>query len=198
MINLVTLDTQYPPVWSGTAVSGVTPAVDATTALRHTTGDDKVNYFTRQRSEGDLFNRDLANFKMLKELIDHLSTRGGLTFTTPQVSLTTGTHLSLGRFGGLPSEVPEYFVAGLGCFLLAGGTNGSVGVRIVKVSDASLLIGATAKDSITWDGSTPVAPTDLRGTELDGTDPMEAQIYNESGGTVIAQGFAIVRPRNRT
>ena len=196
MIVIDTLDTVAPPTWDGTPIS-LTPVIDVGTALRHFTGDDKLNYWNNQRVEGDLFNRDLANFKTLKSLIDHLSTRGGLTFSSPQISLLDNTHISLGRFGGLVAEVPEYFVVGLGCYIQTGGVNANVGTRIIKVSDDSVLATSAAKDEIEW--SVPgLAPTDTRGVELDGTDPMEAQLYNESGGVIVAQGFAIVCPRNQT
>ena len=93
--------------------------------------------------------------------------------------------------------MPEYLVVGLGCFLGGGGTSGDVGTRIVKVSDASVLASSTAKDEIEW--SVPgLAPTNLRGTQLDGADQMEIQVYNESASAAVVQGFAIVRPRNRT
>lgn len=195
MIDVVLLNTQAPPTWDGTPISGIAVSLDTTTQHRHIVGSDKLNYFNFQRSEGDLFNRDLANFKSLQTLVDHLSTRGGIVFSVPQVSLLANSHIPIGRFGGLAVEVPNYYLVGIGCYLQGGGTNGSVGVRIVKVSDSSSLASSTAKDEIEWAVSS-LAPTTSRGTTLSGANAMEAQLYNDSGVTVVAQGFAIVRPKN--
>lgn len=192
MIDFIQIDTQEPPLWSGTKIT-ITPHIDAVTALRPTTGDDKVNKFVQQRVEGDLFNRDLALSKNVQGLIDHLSNRGGLIFNCPMIYLPSNKHIVLGEFGDDVSEVPSWYIVALSAKLSNGATNGSVGTKIVQKSTSIILGEQTAVSNTDGWGVNASGSSD-RPTIIVGDSTLQVILYNESASPVTVTGYAIVRP----
>lgn len=95
------LDTAAPALWLSywgrTNPLAGDPHTNSMAALEVTAGQDPVNVYTRQRVEGDLFRRDLILEIGLRSVIDFVSNRGGVSYSTPSVRLPAGDWISLGR-----------------------------------------------------------------------------------------------------
>lgn len=185
-LAFIQLDTTYPPTWEATwgrtpAYAGDpgTPVVDPDTAVEFITGEDKVNYFTSQRYQGDLFKRDVIINNAIRSIIDYLSTRTGPVLSLPDTTLWPNSFLTLGhlRFTAAQNPSGAYVVGGL-VRRVSGAADEDCVMRIVDMSDASVL--ATVASSTF--GSTAIwlaDPTTARsGVVMAHTNEYEVRLYN--------------------
>lgn len=152
---------------------------DEATSLRHTLFADRVNYFTSQRWQGDLFYRDLR-------IAGFLGSRTGLCFNQPKTQLLTGKWLSLANF---TVTDPQMIVVGLQCMIE--GVTGATGtvlevVNLATGATGTIVASKTANDKqIMWDGVNMIPAGQA----------VEIRLHNTSGATVVAEGLAILQPR---
>ncbi len=181
-IDIIPLDTQYPPTWAsisgGVPLPGVASVTDPDSALRSTVGEDKVNYFNAQRWEGDLFKRDLIINKQLKKLIDYLATRTGPCMSSPDITLQPQTWVVVGRMRFDPANCPSgaWLVAAQARYLGAGAFPAT---GTPAASDCALVIADTA-GAVTATISAVATPT--------GSMFLVADITTRSGTVMAASG----------
>jgi len=190
------LDANYPPVWTPPpdGEQAVTDGFDEpTTALRETEGQDPINYFTRQRVEGDLFNRDLASEVNVSKLRNFLSTRTGLTYNTPAVRLRGGDALLLGTIkvpSGDQPGTPAWGIVG-SSFHDPDNTANTIRIDVVRRSDSSVVYTQTVSGDVFHNPS----PVEFPLTSLLAGVTYDVLLRNLSGGRKTVSGSLIVQPR---
>ncbi len=207
---LIPIDSQYPPTWESVS-SGVPVAdydvTDADSVLRPTEGQDRTNYFTQQRWQGDLFKRDILLAKQVKQLLDFLSSRSGVCFNTPDVAIQPLTWVTIGRMrldatqhpagGWLVGAMVRY----LGTSFPLVGSPGAGNCRLdVVATDNTVAATAAASASADVNIFLASAITD-RGTEIaasEAAEEYELRVYNtHATGAIVASAAVILQPREQ-
>lgn len=199
--QLTPLDNVVPPVWE--AIHGgvnpeTTPIVDAATALRHTTGDDPVTYFTDQRPQGDLFKRDLVLQGTIRRISDYLAARQGLTFSAPMIRLPADTEIAFGSVAPT-DEIEGYWVVGytIDISTASGYAVSDVEFRIVNTITSAVLYTRTATSRRTQVWTVAQNGVDgFRGQFL--TEPLEFRLINNSDISLIVSASLILSPKMNT
>jgi hypothetical protein len=186
------LDNQYPATWDDTGKTRLDspPVLDVDTAVRYTLGQDWQNYFTRQRTEGDLFHRDLVAYQAISKILNYLGTRAGLVYNVPVTVLRPSKHLVIAPLGNTLTSVEDF----TGFYVVAAMArkkvdSGNCGLRL-KVSGGATLYTASTDTTIF-----EVADISTRGSEITGSD-IEAQLYNDHVSvTAEVGGFIAIAPK---
>lgn len=182
------LDTRVPATWDGEDESAGDPYLDDDTALRATAGEDGVNYYVRQRVEGDLHKRDLVNEQNLRNMVNFLATRTGLRYGVPAVRVKTGDSVILGRVT-VPTETPKWYVVGGELVNLTDSASGAV-LEVIKVSDSSVVW-----SSSTYGVSFAAAALTDRGPLLVAGQTYLFRMTNGTGAVKVLSGSVLVQPR---
>jgi len=127
-LALIELDTNYPPTWEGTEWSAITPVNANYTKLRPTEGQDPVNYQTYQKSQGDLFHRDLALQQNIQKLADYLEQTNGMVISCPTTMLAPSTELDIGAL--YKGDFNFYKVVAASASVRFGSSSADTGVRV--------------------------------------------------------------------
>ena len=186
-LQLTQLDTTYPPTWDGTPHPDVAVLVDALTALRYMEGQDKVNYKTWQRSEGDLFKRDIVSFKNLKDLTDYIGSRNGLLFNSPAYAVAPSTELVLSVPG--VSNFNSHYVVAAGAHIRIGAASANTGVRIVNTNGEAVVNTVTTLTEVEFFATT----IEDRGADI--ADPLRLELFNEGATDVVLAGWVALLPK---
>lgn len=195
-ITIRRLDTHAPPewldTWSGVDDFADNPFTDANTSLRATVRHDKVNYFTSQRTEGDLFKRDQVTELNCTNLNNFLGTRTGMVFNQPSVRLPANQDIKFAAFT-IPGDntAPKWILVGWG---LSNHTDGvaSFELRLMKVGVGTPLATKTSLET-TW-----TVPSDFstRGLLLDAGASYEVYLKNGANTRKIGSAWVALQPRN--
>lgn len=122
---------------------------DAITKLRWIDNQDKVNYFTSQRVQGDLFWRDLWLDAQLNALVDFVGLKTGLTFNGPLTRIKSSTMAATLNATTTVTVVSTALLA-VGQTVL--GTNIPALARIASITNATTFVltaAATGSGSVT-------------------------------------------------
>jgi hypothetical protein len=182
------LDTRIPATWDGTDEFELDPHVDDDTWLRASVGEDKTNYFSFQRPQGDLFKRDLISEQNLRNMANFLATRTGLRYGGAAVRLGIADALILGRVT-IPAATPRWYVVG---GELKNITDAVVGASLEVMRDSdSVVIWSTTSYGTTFAAA---ALTD-RGPLLVAGQTYTFRLINGTGAKKIFSGSILVQPR---
>lgn len=196
--QLTPLDNVVPPVWEA-IYGGVNPedvpVIDEATRLRPTTGSDPVNYFVRQRSEGDLFKRDLVLQGTIRGIADYLAARQGLTYSLPMIRIPSETSVAFGS-AAVTAEIDGYWVVGytINIATTSGFSASSVELQIVNTITSAVLYSrtATARATQVWAVSQN-AVSGFRGQFL--SEPLEFRLLNNSGISLVLSASLVMSPK---
>lgn len=178
------LNNQAPPTWSNADGSAPVPPGDVTetaTKLRHIDNQDRLNYFTSQRYQGDLFYRDWRLDTQINGVIDYLATKTGLTYNLPLAEIHTGKYAVLARF---TVPFPNLICVAAQC-TAEGGPSADVLIALVRVSDDFVYFSCTSAALFAQDGATLVPS----GVEV------ELRVSNNSGAAQRVQASMVLQPR---
>lgn len=189
----------FPATWE--AISGgihpepYSPVLDSDSALRATLANDFVNYFVRQRTEGDLFKRDVILQQSLKALSDYLSSRRGLNFNIPSVSLAPDTCISLGSLTET-TQILGYWVVGFSINVrepLTGWATNEIKIEVLNNTSNDILFSAilASRKTQVWTVSQNTIDG-FRGPFL--TGDLRFRLSNESGVRIAASASIILAP----
>jgi len=189
------LDNQVPPVWEsfwgGSNPEADDPYIDVESRLRPTLGDDKVNYWVRQRIEGDLFKRDLINGLMIRRVADYLGARMGLNYAIPETYSLYGSTIKLGQITEREEIAGYYFV---GYSITADTVDldviSDLSVRIVDLDDNVLLSFNPVENAEQHWAVVVNAVSGARGDLLTGSFKIE--LVNASGETDVAVTASVI------
>ena len=146
-LSLQQIDSNYPPTWPGTPATGVPYVNDPSSAsggtgLRFINGQDPVNYFTHQRSEGDLFKRDLEVYKGIKQLTDYIGSRTGIILNLPATILepvdgSVSHSITIGRVPLSSKQSPHLYMvaADIICNPIPGGSSATASNAVLQLVD---------------------------------------------------------------
>lgn len=183
-IALERLDTNEPTLWSsywgGTNPRTSDPIDDSETALRVSEAADPVNVWTRQRVEGDLFNRDLRLEIGLEKLNNFIGNVGVVSLNTPSVRLPVNESISLGRLSQ---------VAGVAAWVY-------IGVGVTSTDAAQIeLYNVTTSTSVYADSVSGFKRgANATPSPLTSGNEYEIRVKNASAAPIVVSAWALAVP----
>jgi hypothetical protein len=194
MIEVTTLNNMFPPTWDGdqAPLDSINTENSVESELRHFRGHDFFNYWTMQRTEGDLFKRDLILSQDIRAIVNLLSSRFGNSIDSGDVVLPyhpLGSYHTVGRI---------YIPSGQ----FVGGWVNALGVRGIKfsgsgvASDVSLVVvevngSGVAIDTITDATSTVWFASNItdRGVQIETGKNYDIRLVSAAPSDVSCSAF---------
>lgn len=103
---------------AGVVAAVLSTTVDAETHMRHSEGQDKINYFVWQRWQGDLFKRDLVNQLSIQAVVNYLGSRSGIGYNMPSTCVVRDSYIVIGHIRLTQHQGSKGWIVGMGIKVL--------------------------------------------------------------------------------